>query len=142
VETWQDRDIFVDPWCMRNHQDVDWEKKSCWNSPFFSSIHDKHSSCSFTKWCTSFSSSGHRKLLGLSCTFSYYPCIYWRPGTKLRGCVGSTSIFSRGSPIMLQMMQNSSGSCIVIGWTLSSTFHIYLYFLLYTTPGFFSPISV
>jgi hypothetical protein len=29
VETWQDRDIFVDPWCMRNHQDVDWEKKSC-----------------------------------------------------------------------------------------------------------------
>jgi hypothetical protein len=24
VETWRDRDILVDPWCMRNRQDVDW----------------------------------------------------------------------------------------------------------------------
>jgi hypothetical protein len=41
VETWQDRDIFVDPRHMRNHRDADWGKKSCQNSPFSSSIHDK-----------------------------------------------------------------------------------------------------
>jgi hypothetical protein len=40
---------------------------------------------------------------------------------------------------MLWTMQNSSGSCIAIGWILSSAF---LYFLLYTTQGFFSPIGV
>jgi hypothetical protein len=50
-----------------------------------------------------------------------------------------TGIFSRGSPMMLQMMWNPSGSCVAIGWILSSTF---LYFLLYTTPGFFSPIGL
>jgi hypothetical protein len=35
---------------------------------------------------------------------------------------------------MLCIMQNSSGSCIAISCILSSAF---LYFLLYTTPGFF-----
>jgi hypothetical protein len=77
-------------------------------------------------------SSGHRKPLGLSCNFLYHSCIYWRPGTKLGGCVGNTGIFSGGSPMMLRMMQNSSGSCVMIGWILPSTF---LYFLVYTTPG-------
>jgi hypothetical protein len=37
-------------------------------------------------------------------------------GNEVGGCVGNTGIFSRGSPMMLQMMQNSFSSCVAIGW--------------------------
>jgi hypothetical protein len=57
VETRQDGDILVDPWRMRDGRDAHWRevgmctggKKSCLNSPFSSSIHDRLSSCSLTK---------------------------------------------------------------------------------------------
>jgi hypothetical protein len=46
VETWWDVDILVDPQCMQNCWDADWRDQ---NSPFSSSIHNRHSFCSLTK---------------------------------------------------------------------------------------------
>jgi hypothetical protein len=35
VETWRDRDIFVDPWHMRNHWDADWGEEILLELSFF-----------------------------------------------------------------------------------------------------------
>jgi hypothetical protein len=49
MQTWRDGDILVDPWHMRNRRDVDWGEEILTELSFSSSIHDKHSSCSFTR---------------------------------------------------------------------------------------------
>jgi hypothetical protein len=137
VETWQDGDILVDPRHMRNYRDVDWGEEILPKLSFFSSIHEAFFLLSYQVM--------HQLLLfwpqetvGIELQLLIPFLCVSEAGNKVGGCIGNTGI-SRESPMMLRTMWNSSGSCVTIGWILSSAF---LYFLLYTTPGFFSPISV
>lgn len=110
-------------------------KYSSENLPFFCSLHAKAFSWVLIRWCTNFSSSGHKNPVQLISIFSFLSSVYLSPGSKSGGWVGNIGSCAKGSLGIRRSMRNSSGSVVATGFILFSTF-LYVFLALFAVTFF------